>query len=173
MDLGTMRKKVKQNAYATFASFDRDALLVFDNCMRFNAPGTPFYNGADRMKKAWNKFKLKFKDVDTKLAMERRAGGALQQPPGQQPEQQQQQQRSHHQRQPSATAAAEDVVKDPNAPQPLAARERVDGLMFGHALLLLADPFVVMVILKTLMRKMDEVLFHLDSFSPLLLSVDM
>lgn len=44
MDLGTMRKKSKTpGGYPTFASFDRDATLVFDNCLAFNAPGTSFH----------------------------------------------------------------------------------------------------------------------------------
>ena len=64
MDLGTMRKKLKAGSYQTFDSFDQDAQLVYNNCMAFNAPGTTFYNGADRYKKAWLKFKLKYKDVD-------------------------------------------------------------------------------------------------------------
>lgn len=67
-----MRKKSKTpGAYPTFASFDRDAHLVFDNCMAFNAPGTPFHAGADKMKRQWGKFKAKFRDVDLKAAADR------------------------------------------------------------------------------------------------------
>lgn len=72
MDLGTMRQKSKTpGAYPTFAAFDRDATLVFDNCMAFNAPGTPFHSGADKMKRQWGKFKEKFGGVDLKVAADR------------------------------------------------------------------------------------------------------
>lgn len=47
-------------------------------------------------------------------------------------------------------------MKDPHTPQPLNARARVEGAMFGHALLLLADPFVVLTLLRTLARRVQE-----------------
>ncbi len=206
-----MRKKAKTpGSYPTFGSFDRDATLVFDNCMAFNAPGTPFHGGADRMKRQWAKFKAKFRDVDIKAAADRTrvrkkvmmngmdgwmewmllaalcsrgractalhctaltdprgvwwylhihakadalgagaatagpaAGGGI-----------------GRGRSSSSAAGAVplDAMKDPHTPQPLNARARVEGAnnMFGHALLLLADPFVVLVLLRTLARRMDE-----------------
>lgn len=64
-----MKKKLKGGSYQTFESFDKDAMLIYDNCMSYNAPGTTFYNGADKFKKAWEKFKVKFKDVDNRKAL--------------------------------------------------------------------------------------------------------
>ena len=64
-----MKKKLKAGSYQTFESFDQDAMLIYDNCMAYNAPGTTFYNGADRYKKSWDKFKLKYKDVDNRKAL--------------------------------------------------------------------------------------------------------
>lgn len=42
--------------------------------------------------------------------------------------------------------------------QPLKPRETVQGTPFGHALALLADPFVVQLICRTLSRKLHDVL---------------
>lgn len=49
-----------------------------------------------------------------------------------------------------------DEMKDPHTPQPLNARACIEGAMFGHALLLLADPFVVLTLLRTLARRVQE-----------------
>ncbi len=153
MDLGTMKKKVKGGtAYTSFDALDQDAQLVFDNCMAFNAPGTPFYVGAERMKKAWLRFKARFKDVDAKMATERRKGGAGA----------------------GASIGLRGLVKsgsssapthapdlgggrDASAPQPLARRPRLEGTMWGQALVLLADPFVLHVLGKTLWQQLDDV----------------
>jgi len=50
-----------------------------------------------------------------------------------------------------------DTPKNPDIPQPLAAREKIEGDMFGQAVMMLADPFVVNVLCKSLARKLDEV----------------
>lgn len=57
----------------------------------------------------------------------------------------------------STGSVGPDDVKDANMPQPLGARERVDGEAFGRALILFGDPFVIQVLTRTLMRKVEEV----------------
>lgn len=51
----------------------------------------------------------------------------------------------------------EDTPKNLNVPTPLAAREKIEGDLFGQAVMMLADPFVVNVMCKTLARRLEEV----------------
>lgn len=44
--------------------------------MAFNPVGSTFNVGAERMKKAWRKYKVKFKNVDVKTAMDKRKSSA-------------------------------------------------------------------------------------------------
>ncbi|KAJ3397565.1 histone acetyltransferase [Lobulomyces angularis] len=46
MDLGTMTKKVENDEYKSVESFQSDLQLIFDNCKKFNAPGTKYNKAA-------------------------------------------------------------------------------------------------------------------------------
>ncbi|GAB5034476.1 negative elongation factor b [Nannochloropsis oceanica] len=169
MDLGTMKKRIKAGKegghggfYTSFEAFDKDAERVFDNCMAFNPVGSTFYVGAERMKKNWMKYKVKFKNVDVKSAMEKRkswggggggaggGGGDL----------------VSKATTSTFVSTGEDIGgggggggggRDPTVPQPLQGRPRVEGQMWGQALMLLADPFVLHVLGKTVKQQLDEV----------------
>lgn len=176
MDLESMRKRVKASVggvgekerggtagYSTFAAFDSDAERVFDNCMAFNPPGSAFHSGAERMKKAWGKFKVKFEKTDVKRAMDRKKGavgaGGLGDGSGlvtkattstfvgagDEAELL------------SAAGRGTDKARDPTVPEALPGRPRVEAPTWGHALMLLADPCVLQVLGKTLKQELDEV----------------
>lgn len=51
----------------------------------------------------------------------------------------------------------EDTPKNLDVPTPLAPREKIEGDLFGQAVMMLADPFVVNAICRSLSRKLEEV----------------
>ena len=43
MDLGTIKRKLEHNQYATVDDFEADMRLMIDNCLTFNYPGDPVH----------------------------------------------------------------------------------------------------------------------------------
>lgn len=56
-----------------------------------------------------------------------------------------------------AKTEVDEAPKDPTVIKPLMGREGIEGTPFGHALAILADPFVVQLLCRTIARKLDEV----------------
>ena len=50
MDLQTIQKKLESDHYQTPEDFEKDVLLIFDNCLLFNAGNTVYTLYAKRMK---------------------------------------------------------------------------------------------------------------------------
>ncbi len=50
MDFGTIAGRVRQLTYPDLAAFGRDVQLVFDNCLLYNKPDTPYWKVASRLK---------------------------------------------------------------------------------------------------------------------------
>ena len=58
MDLSTMETKLEQDQYETPEDFVRDALLVYNNCRRYNSETTPYHKAATKLEKEmWKKIK--------------------------------------------------------------------------------------------------------------------
>jgi hypothetical protein len=74
MDLGTLKRNMDQGVYQTFVDFDRHVQLIYTNCMKFNSPAEPYHTYAEKQKKQWAKYKLKYKDVDLKILVEQQVG---------------------------------------------------------------------------------------------------
>ncbi|GAB5362393.1 hypothetical protein AAMO2058_000792900 [Amorphochlora amoebiformis] len=73
MDFGTMLQNINQGKYKTLEEFDRDAMLVFNNCRQFNQPDTSYYRCANlTQNKYHNLLKEHFPD-----ALELHAAAAL------------------------------------------------------------------------------------------------
>ena len=53
MDLGTVKKKIKNKEYATLYKCAEDVRLVWSNCMTYNADGSDFFKLAEGLKKKW------------------------------------------------------------------------------------------------------------------------
>lgn len=53
MDLGTVKKKIKNKEYATLFECGGDVRLVWSNCMTYNADGSDFFKLAEALKKKW------------------------------------------------------------------------------------------------------------------------
>ncbi|KAJ2850125.1 hypothetical protein IWW36_002124 [Coemansia brasiliensis] len=51
MDFGTMRDRLAAGQYTDIASFERDLLLVVQNCMTYNKPSTYYFQLAARIKR--------------------------------------------------------------------------------------------------------------------------
>jgi histone acetyltransferase len=49
MDLRLIGARVKDKKYATREQFLRDVNLIFDNCRKYNAPGTVYVKCADEL----------------------------------------------------------------------------------------------------------------------------
>ncbi len=49
MDLSTVQGKINNNQYDSSADFEYDVRLMFKNCYKFNAPGTPVHNMSKRL----------------------------------------------------------------------------------------------------------------------------
>lgn len=71
MDLGTIKSKLKDNAYFTAEEFAADVRLTFANCMRYNPPVNAFHVMAKELDEI---FTRKWKLVETKL--KRKSGSA-------------------------------------------------------------------------------------------------
>ncbi|KAJ2359009.1 hypothetical protein GGF43_000423 [Coemansia sp. RSA 2618] len=54
MDLGTVRRKLDENKYASVSEIERDVRLVFSNCYLFNPPQTPVNNMGKDVESAFN-----------------------------------------------------------------------------------------------------------------------
>ncbi|CAJ0827420.1 11870_t:CDS:2 [Entrophospora sp. SA101] len=50
MDLSTIYNKLEKEEYTSAEEFEADIRLMFDNCYKFNAPGTDVYNMAKHLK---------------------------------------------------------------------------------------------------------------------------
>ncbi|KIW02298.1 uncharacterized protein PV09_06445 [Verruconis gallopava] len=58
MDLGTMEEKHEQDQYPNPEDFIKDALLIFNNCKKYNNETTPYAKAANRLEKfMWSKIK--------------------------------------------------------------------------------------------------------------------
>jgi hypothetical protein len=53
MDLGTIKKKVASNGYATIFDCHEDVRLVWNNCMTYNQDGSDFFILAQTLSKKW------------------------------------------------------------------------------------------------------------------------
>lgn len=69
MDLGTIKKKIKNKEYPTLYKCSEDIRLVWSNCMTYNADGSDFFKLAEGLKKKWE---IQF----SKLLQDIGAGGA-------------------------------------------------------------------------------------------------
>jgi hypothetical protein len=71
MDLGTIKKKIKNKEYTSFLQCGEDIKLIWNNCMTYNADGSDFYKLAQSLYKRWDTIFNKFlndvgaKDVET------------------------------------------------------------------------------------------------------------
>lgn len=74
MDLETIRVNIKQHKYTSFADFNRHVELIFANCMQFNQESSNYHAEADRQRRKWIRFRQGFKDVDIKMALEKKVG---------------------------------------------------------------------------------------------------
>ncbi|KAF2664181.1 Bromodomain-containing protein [Microthyrium microscopicum] len=58
MDLGTMEERHEKDQYPTPEDFIRDAMLIFNNCRKYNNETTPYSKAATRLEKfMWTKIK--------------------------------------------------------------------------------------------------------------------
>lgn len=58
MDLSTMEEKHEKDLYPNPEDFIRDAMLIFNNCRKYNSETTPYAKAANRLQKAmWTKVK--------------------------------------------------------------------------------------------------------------------
>jgi len=53
MDFSTVRRKIQQSQYPSFESFNKDILLIFQNCVKYNSSDSVFGKYALQMHKAW------------------------------------------------------------------------------------------------------------------------
>lgn len=60
MDLGTIKKKIKNQEYSTLYACGDDVRLVWNNCMTYNADGSDFYKLAQSLYKKWDTQWTKF-----------------------------------------------------------------------------------------------------------------
>ncbi len=67
MDLGLVRRKVDENRYKSVFDAAEDVRLIWKNCMKYNPPGTEFYNLAEKLSK-------KFEEKYSKLAASMNGG---------------------------------------------------------------------------------------------------
>ena len=51
MDLGTVKKKIKNKEYTSFVKCGEDVKLIWNNCMTYNADGSDFYKLAQSLYK--------------------------------------------------------------------------------------------------------------------------
>eukprot|EP00977_Amphora_coffeiformis_P021467 scaffold9369_cov182-Amphora_coffeaeformis.AAC.12 len=54
MDLGTIKKKLKDRQYTSPAELNADVTLVWTNCMTYNQDGSDFFKLAASLKKKWD-----------------------------------------------------------------------------------------------------------------------
>lgn len=54
MDLGTVKKKIKNKEYTSFLQCGEDVKLIWNNCMTYNADGSDFYKLAQSLYKRWD-----------------------------------------------------------------------------------------------------------------------
>lgn len=58
MDLSTMEEKHEKDLYPAVEDFVRDAMLIFNNCRKYNNETTPYAKAANRLQKfMWKKIK--------------------------------------------------------------------------------------------------------------------
>nr|CAG8621946.1 9526_t:CDS:2 [Entrophospora candida] len=55
MDLSTIYNKLEKEEYTSAEEFEADIRLMFDNCYKFNAPGTDVYNMGKQLEKVFDK----------------------------------------------------------------------------------------------------------------------
>jgi Bromodomain/Bromodomain extra-terminal - transcription regulation len=60
MDLGTVKKKIKNKEYTSFLQCGEDVKLIWNNCMTYNADGSDFYKLAQSLYKRWDTQYSKF-----------------------------------------------------------------------------------------------------------------
>lgn len=67
MDLGTVKKKIKNKEYTSYLQCGQDVKLIWNNCMTYNADGSDFYKLAQTLYKRWDSMYSKFlNDVGAK-----------------------------------------------------------------------------------------------------------
>jgi Bromodomain len=70
MDLGTVKKKIKNKEYTSFLQCGEDVKLIWNNCMTYNADGSDFYKLAQSLYKRWDAQYSKFlNDIGAKEAV--------------------------------------------------------------------------------------------------------
>ncbi|KKA20740.1 Histone acetyltransferase [Rasamsonia emersonii CBS 393.64] len=58
MDLSTMEEKHEKDMYPTPQDFIKDAMLIFDNCRKYNSENTPYAKSANKLEKfMWQQIK--------------------------------------------------------------------------------------------------------------------
>lgn len=60
MDLGTIKKRIKNKEYTSFLQCGEDVKLIWKNCMTYNADGSDFYKLAQSLYKRWDSQYTKF-----------------------------------------------------------------------------------------------------------------
>ena len=60
MDLGTIKKKIKNKEYTSLLQCGEDVKLIWKNCMTYNADGSDFYKLAQSLYKRWDSQYTKF-----------------------------------------------------------------------------------------------------------------
>jgi Bromodomain/Bromodomain extra-terminal - transcription regulation len=66
MDLGTVKKKLKNKEYPTLYKCNEDVRLVWSNCMTYNADGSDFFKLAESLQKKWD---IQFNKVLTDIGI--------------------------------------------------------------------------------------------------------
>jgi len=56
MDLGTCKKNLLKNKYASYQAFLDDLQLIWDNCKTYNVSGSSIYQAAEWLEKQTKKF---------------------------------------------------------------------------------------------------------------------
>jgi Bromodomain len=67
MDLGTVKRKLERREYRTEDEIRRDLELVWNNCKRYNKPGSTIYKAAEKMERSCAHVLSKFPSNSTML----------------------------------------------------------------------------------------------------------
>ena len=68
MDIATLGNKQRRRKYKSIYEFKDDALLIFENCFKFNFPGDPVHKAGKHLKHG---FKKRWKKLEEKFGIER------------------------------------------------------------------------------------------------------
>ena len=55
MDLKQIGFRIRDKSYGSMDEFNRDVMLMLDNCRRFNAKGTAYSDAADELERVYRR----------------------------------------------------------------------------------------------------------------------